>query len=155
MFHKKSLYQIAALVVIAVMALTACVATPPAAPAESGSTDAAPAAAGEQITLRWANIMNAEAQEQWQPLVDAFEAEHPNIDIVMESTAGSGAAVYPDVLKTSMASGSPPDLFFMWGGSIAQPFIDAEQTLDLTAYYEQYGWNEKFAPWVIDRITSR
>ena len=154
MFHKKSLYQIAALVVIAVMALTACVATPPAAPAESGSTDAAPAAAGEQITLRWANIMNAEAQEQWQPLVDAFEAEHPNIDIVMESTAGSGAAVYPDVLKTSMASGSPPDLFFMWGGSIAQPFIDAEQTLDLTAYYEQYGWNEKFAPWVIDRITS-
>ncbi len=53
-----------------------------------------------------------------------------------------------------MASGNPPDLFFMWGGSVAQPFIDAGQTLDLASYYEKYGWNDKFAPWVIDRISS-
>jgi raffinose/stachyose/melibiose transport system substrate-binding protein len=134
------------------------VATPPQASDDSPSTESAgeqaAAADDAQITLRWANIMDATAQEQWEPIIEAFEAEHPNIDIVIESTAGSGAAIYPDVLKTSMASGSPPDLFFMWGGSIAQPFIDADQVLDLSAYYEQYGWEEHFAPWVIERISS-
>jgi raffinose/stachyose/melibiose transport system substrate-binding protein len=143
---------------IAVALLNACVATPPQAPAADESGGAAEPAdtasgGGEQITLRWANIMDATAQEQWAPIIEAFEAEHPNIDVVIESTAGSGAAIYPDVLKTSMASGSPPDLYFMWGGSIAQPFIEAGQAMDLGAYYEQYGWNEKFAPWVIDRIS--
>ena len=41
----------------------------------------------------------------------------------------------------------------MWGGSISQPFIDAGQVMDLTPYYAQYGWTEKFAPWVVDRIS--
>jgi raffinose/stachyose/melibiose transport system substrate-binding protein len=142
---------------IAILAMVSgCVATPPQAAAPSGDSDTSQPAdsSAEQITLRWANIMDATAQEQWAPIVEAFEAEHPNINVEMESTAGSGAAVYPDVLKTAMASGSPPDLYFMWGGSIAQPFIDADQAMDLSSYYEQYGWNEKFAPWVIDRISS-
>lgn len=141
--------------------LSACVATAPnaapeaAAPAseDAAETDGADADA-EQITLRWANIMDATGQEQWAPVIEAFQEAHPNIEVVIESTAGSGAAVYPDVLKTSMASGSPPDLFFMWGGSIAQPFIDADQALDLGAYYDEYGWDGKFAPWVLDRIST-
>jgi raffinose/stachyose/melibiose transport system substrate-binding protein len=159
MSFKKLLWTTLAVLALTAM-LSACVATPPpaAAPAEGEATAepaaAEPAAEGEKITLRWANIFSADAQEQWQPVIDAFKAEHPNIDISIESTAGSGAAIYPDVLKTAMASGSPPDLFFMWGGSIAQPFIDAGQVMDLASYYEKYGWSDKFAPWVIDRITS-
>lgn len=160
MFTKRHLLQIVAIMAILAMALSACVATPPpaAAPAAEGEATTAPADApaadGEKVTLRWANIMSADAQEQWQPVIDAFKEKYPNIDIAIESTAGSGAAIYPDMLKTSMASGSPPDLFFMWGGSIAQPFIDAGQAMELAPYYEKYGWNEKFAPWVIDRISS-
>lgn len=157
----KHLFTILAVLTIFAM-LAGCVATPPQGAASgSGDTAAAPAAEGdaqpaaaEQITLRFANIIDATGTEQWQAVLDAFEAEYPHITVSSESTAGSGAAVYPDVLKTSMASGNPPDLFFMWGGSIAQPFIDAGQVLDLTPYYEQYGWHDKFAPWVIDRITS-
>lgn len=137
------------------MLLTACVATPPqaAAPAAEGDAAAAapadaeaaaPAAEGEKVVLRFANIFDATGQEQWQTVIDAFEAAHPNIEVSSESTAGSGAAIYPDVLKTSMASGSPPDVFFMWGGSQMEPFINLGQALDLTPYYEQYNWNEKY-----------
>src|SRR4051794_36648801 len=158
--RKLLLTVLSALTVIAMLA--SCVATPPqtgaaqtgAAQSSTPAVAAQPAAGGEQVTLRWANIIDATGMEQWQPVIDAFEAKYPNIKISSESTAGSGAAVYPDVLKTSMASGNPPDLFFMWGGSVAQPFIDAGQALDLAPYYEKYDWNSKFAPWVIDRITS-
>lgn len=163
MYNSKNVFRIFAILAVFSMLLTACVATPPpaAAPAAEGEAAAAapaadaaaPAAEGEQIQLRWANIFDATGEEMWLPIIEAFEAEHPNIDVISESTAGSGAAVYPDVLKTSMASGNPADLFFMWGGSIARPFIDAGQALDLAPYYEQYGWGDRFAPWVIDRIT--
>lgn len=162
MRNRTTLWKLLTIAVLASMLISACVATPPqaAAPAgeqpaaDAGTTEEQPAAGGEQITLRWANIIDATGQEQWQAVIDAFEAQYPNIKVASESTAGSGAAVYPDVLKTSMASGSPPDLFFMWGGSIAQPFIDAGQVMDLSAYYAQYGWDDKFAPWVVERIKS-
>jgi raffinose/stachyose/melibiose transport system substrate-binding protein len=156
MFDRKNLTKLLALAVLVSLLVSACVATPPQAAAPAGEQPAAeqPAAGGEQITLRWANIIDATGQEQWQVVVDAFQAKYPNIRVVSESTAGSGAAVYPDVLKTSMAAGSPPDLFFMWGGSIAQPFIDAGQVMELGSYYEQYGWDGKFAPWVVERIKS-
>ena len=165
MHNRKNLFKILALLAIFSMLLTACVATPPpaAAPAAEGDAAAtaapagdeaaAPAASGEKIQLRCANIFDAAGEEQWQPVMDAFQAKYPNIEVISESTAGSGAAVYPDVLKTSMASGNPPDLFFMWGGSIAEPFIKAGQVMDLAPYYEKYGWGDKFAPWVIDRIS--
>ncbi len=153
MSTKRMALSFLSILMIAAM-LAGCVATPPAAaPAGEAAPAAEEAAVQQPVTLRWANIIDATGMEQWQEVVNAFEEKYPHITVSSESTAGSGAAVYPDVLKTSMASGNPPDLFFMWGGSIAQPFIDAGQTLDLSPYYEMYGWNEKFAPWVIDRIT--
>ncbi len=160
MLHRTTIFRLLSVLVLVAMITSACVATPPAAAptgeqpaADSGAAAEQPAAGGDKITLRWANILDANGQEQWQAVVDAFQAKYPNIEVSSESTSGSGAAVYPDVLKTSMASGSPPDLFFMWGGSISQPFIDAGQVMDLTPYYAQYGWTEKFAPWVVDRIS--
>jgi raffinose/stachyose/melibiose transport system substrate-binding protein len=135
--------------------LAACIPAAPAGQtgaAATGDQTAAPASE-EKITLRFANIFDATGMEMWQPLLDQYKAEHPNIEIASESTAGSGAAIYPDVLKTSIASGNPPDFFFMWGGEIAGPFIDAGQVLDLTPYYEKYSWGERFSPWTVDRIT--
>lgn len=115
---------------------------------------AVPAAATAQETVRFATIFDATQVEQWTPVIEAFEAEHPEIDIELETTAGSGAAVYPDVLRTSMASGDPPDVFFQWGGTIAQPFVDAGQAMDLTPYYEEYGWEARFPPWVLERLSQ-
>jgi raffinose/stachyose/melibiose transport system substrate-binding protein len=129
-----------------------------AAPTEAAEeaeaqADEEAAPSGEKITLRFATIFDAAAMEQWQPVLDEYSSLNPNIEIAVEATAGSGAAIYPDVLKTAMASGAPPDMFFMWGGEIAGPFIDAGQVLDLKPYYDQYGWQDRFAPWTIERIT--
>ena len=48
---------------------------------------------------------------------------HPGITVTHESVSGTGAATYPDVIKTGMAAGSPPDLFFNWGGSLSAPLL--------------------------------
>lgn len=148
-------YRVFALLALLTLLVSACIPAAPAGQAPQAGADSGQAAApaGEQITLRFATIFDAATTEKWQPVLDEYMAKNPNIKIAVESTAGSGAAIYPDVLKTSIASGNPPDVFFMWGGTVASPFIDADQVLDLGAYYDQYGWKEKFAPWVFDRIT--
>jgi len=101
--------------------------------------------------LRFFNVFDATATGLWQPVLEAY-AEATGVNVVSESIAGSGAAVYPDVLRTSIASGSPPDVFFMWGGTIAQPFIDAGQVREISDLYEKYGWVDRFPPWIIERL---
>ncbi|MGV3491367.1 MAG: ABC transporter substrate-binding protein [Devosia sp.] len=110
------------------------------------------AIAQDKVTLRFANIFDAAGSERWEPVFADFMAANPNIEVRSESVAGSGAAVYPDVLRTSMASGDPPDVFFMWGGSIVKPFIAAGQAQVIDDLYTEKGWNERFPAWITDRL---
>lgn len=111
-------------------------------------------AAMAQETVRFFTIFDANSVEWWTPVIEEFEQQNPDINIELETVAGSGAAVYPDVLRTSMASGDPADVFFMWGGSIAEPFVEAGQVKELSSEYEQYGWEERFPEWIIDRLST-
>jgi raffinose/stachyose/melibiose transport system substrate-binding protein len=156
----------AAILALATILLSACGGAAPASQAPAADAPAAPAAdataapaapaadsSGGAVTLRYFTYADAPAQEKIQQVLDDYKQSNPNVDVKLEAVAGSGAAVYPDVLKTSIASGDPPDVFWMWGGSIASPFIDAGQVLDLGPYYEKYGWEQQLAPWTIERLT--
>lgn len=110
------------------------------------------AMAQDKTTIRFATILDGPGMERWEPVLAAFHEEHPNIEVRVESTAGSGAAVYPDVLRTSMASGDPPDVFFMWGGSIAKPFVDAGQVAVIDDLYTEKDWTNRFPAWTVDRL---
>ncbi|WGF87522.1 ABC transporter substrate-binding protein [Marinivivus vitaminiproducens] len=106
----------------------------------------------QETTLRFYTIFDAGQNERWAPIIEAYQEANPGVSIMMESISGSGAAVYPDVLRTSMASGDPPDVFFMWGGELAGPFIQGQQALPLDTYYEQYAWRDRFASWMVERL---
>ncbi len=112
---------------------------------------ASPAMAQESI--RFFNIFDANAARLWEEPLANYTAE-TGVRIESESVAGSGAAVYPDVLRTSIASGDPADVFFMWGGSLAQPFIDAGQVREISDFYEEYGWNDRFPTWIRERLSA-
>ncbi len=61
----------------------------------------------------------------------------------VDSLPGSGAAVYPDKLRTELLGGSGPDVWRIWGGQIGAPFAKAKQAADLAQYYAKYGWDNK------------
>lgn len=71
----------------------------------------------------------------------------------VDSLPGSGAAVYPDKLRTELLGGSGPDVWRIWGGQIGAPFVTSKQTLDLAPYYGQYGWDNKISTAAIDGMT--
>lgn len=127
--------------------------TPLWAAAVGLALSALPAFAADKVELRVYSIFNSNLSDAWAPVVKAYEAANPNVEVKIENTAGSGAAVYPDVLRTSMASGDPPDMFFLWGGTIAGPFIKAGQVRPLDDYYAKYGWAKRVPPWTMERVT--
>ncbi|GAA4670663.1 ABC transporter substrate-binding protein [Phytohabitans rumicis] len=61
----------------------------------------------------------------------------------VDSLPGSGAAVYPDKLRTELLGGAGPDIWRIWGGQIGAPYAKAKQAADLAPYYAKYSWDSK------------
>jgi raffinose/stachyose/melibiose transport system substrate-binding protein len=61
----------------------------------------------------------------------------------VDTLPGSGAAVFPDKLRTELLGGKGPDVWRIWGGQLGAPFVTAKQALDLAPYYDKYGWASK------------
>jgi raffinose/stachyose/melibiose transport system substrate-binding protein len=71
----------------------------------------------------------------------------------VDSLPGSGAAVYPDKLRTELLGGKGPDIWRIWGGQIGAPFAKAKQALDLAQYYQKFGWANSINPTAIEGMT--
>jgi raffinose/stachyose/melibiose transport system substrate-binding protein len=108
--------------------------------------------AQEEVELRFLSWTGQTQEPEFEAMLEEFTASHPNITFSSETVAGTGAATYPDVLRTGMAGGDPPDLFYMWGGSIAAPFVESGQVLPLDTYYQQYNWEPRLVPWAAEAM---
>ncbi len=84
--------------------------------------------------------------------VKKFDAQNGTTTTV-DSLPGSGAAVYPDKLRTELLGGKGPDVWRIWGGQIGSPFAKAKQSLDLSPYYSKYGWDSKINTTAIGGMT--
>ncbi len=120
------------------MAITAAIV---AVLALAGCSGASPAAnSNETVTIKW---------DTWNPgkdaaakLIKEFEATHPKIKIDYEFHEYSD---YPDALRTELASGTGPDVWFAKPGAFATEFADLG--VDLAPYAKkQWGadWKKRF-----------
>ncbi len=91
------------------------------------------------------NVMHGWPGEQapaFQMIVDAFEAENPDIDVVVEIVGRDR----PAVLATRLAAGNPPDLTpHPWIGLMKQ-WADAGQIVDLSGLVDTSDINPALVP---------
>lgn len=93
-------------------------AAPTTAPAPTAAPTTAPVA-GEGITLRWRTRPDNQAEiDVYQTISNDLDAELDTITLVYEP-GGSETASYQDVLKTELAAGTAPDVFWIPGTDIA------------------------------------
>lgn len=88
------------------------------------------------IELSISHIMVNESDSQvktWNKALDAYKESHPNVTI-KEDKADNDA--YKTKLKTTLAAGSAPDVFYSWGGGFSQSFVDAGIVENLDPYVE-------------------
>lgn len=71
-----------------------------------------------------------------------FDKQHGTTTTIND-LPGSGAAIYPDKLRTELLGGSGPDLWRIWGGQIGAPYVKARQAMDLSKYYTKYKWADR------------
>ena len=102
------------------------------------------AAAQEKIVLsflhKWPEPDNIEF---FRDAVAGFQAGHPGVTIEMDAVADDP---YKAKIRTVMASGEIPDIYFTWVGEYTRQFIRAGRVMDLTAYLSQPEWRGRFAP---------
>ena len=100
------------------------------------------APAAEPIRL-W-HIMNYEGpREVLAEAVKRFEKANPGIAVKVQTFDNDA---YKTKLNIEMQSGTPPDVFFTWGGGLLATLARAERVVDLTDTMAREGWKDRFLP---------
>ncbi len=76
-----------------------------------------------------------------QSIVDAWNEANPDIHVTLSVYDTDGIK---DACKTAAQSNSMPSMWFNWGGSLGQYYVDNDLTYDLTEYAKTNGWDKKF-----------
>lgn len=111
---KSKLFSLIALALAALLVFSACGNA--SAPAETTGTPAAPADAGAQapapaepVTITYCNFNSSGGNEETlSKMVAAFESEHPNIKVEVETI---GYSDYFTQMQTRVAGGTAPDCY--------------------------------------------
>ena len=113
------------------------------APAEEPAEEAAPAeeASGDAVELRMTWYTDGNEDVVMRDLLDRFEAENPDIKVVMDTVA------YQSILENlpiQLAAGEGPDMARVTDlGGLAEHYLDMTPYLSDTAY-----WEENFGPFL-------
>lgn len=103
-------------------------------------SDAAPAgdSKAQNVTLRFLHKWpEPDYMDFYKSAIAKFESSHPNIKVEMEAVADEP---YKDKIRTVMASGNVPDIFFSWAGEFSWKFARAGQAMDLTQAFQGSDW---------------
>lgn len=98
--------------------------------ASLGST----AAVAQDVTIRIAHFFTGSSQVagDYDGVLDAWEAAHPEVRLVREESAGDDQRIK---LATDLAANNVPDLYYNWAQPAAmKQFIDAGLALDVREY---------------------
>ncbi|MFI2857805.1 ABC transporter substrate-binding protein [Paenibacillus sp. JSM ZJ436] len=110
---------------------------------------------GEKITLTFRHFWNKEHDRQVLDIVteviSSYQAEHPNIKINFE---GMDQTIHREQkLKSEMVTGTPPDMFVLFGGAEIEPYARAGRLMDLSEFVQSRGLNGEFTSlslWTFD-----
>lgn len=118
--------------------LAGALSLPAVASLASCASGIATSSAAEGLTLL--TYDDIDAANLLREQLTAFE-DKTGLSTTLDTVPGSGAAQFPDKLRTRILGGNAPDIWRIWGGQIAQPFVDADLTIDLEKYYDSYAWD--------------
>ncbi len=106
---------------------------------ESNSSSASTNASGGVTELTyWAQ---ADRQEAFDPITKEFNESNKDVHVTVAYYDTDGLK---NACKVGAASGTLADMWFNWGGSLGQYYVDNGLTYDLTSYAEKNSWSNKF-----------
>ncbi|MDO4650056.1 MAG: ABC transporter substrate-binding protein [Eubacteriales bacterium] len=105
------------------------------------------ASAAETELTYWALNIRQDLLDQ---VAEKFNEENEDYKVTMAYYDTDGIK---DACKVAASSDTLPSMWFNWGGSLGQFYVDNGKTYDLTEYAEANGWNEKFSAGALNLCT--
>ena len=91
-------------------------------------------------------------KEGLDALVNVFGQQHQDLDFVNGAVAGGAGSDAKNVLASRLQTNDPPATFQAHAGAELTDYIDQAQIEDLSAMYEEKGWNELFPEGLLERL---
>lgn len=145
-----------ALGVAAVVAALAAVAGCSGNGGDTGPTGGSSGGGGggsepSQLTV-WLLTLQDSQQAALDTWVSDFEAANAGVKVDVEYRATDA---HKEALRQVAGTDAGPDIYFYWEGpGLGGELVDAGMSLDLTSYYDQYGWEDRFSGAALAGITQ-
>jgi raffinose/stachyose/melibiose transport system substrate-binding protein len=106
---------------------------------------------GTDLTL-WMTTQEPNQKAAVDGLIEAFESENEDISITVEERS---IDQHKDAMRQIAGTNSGPDIYWYWEGSgLGGELVDVGMSLDLTDYYAEYGWEDRFTAASLGPITQ-
>src|SRR6056297_2834353 len=110
-------------------------------------------------------------KEALNALIELFNEEYPDVEVVNSTVAGGAGFNARRVLKTRMVAGNPPDSFQIHGGAelidtyvkikiyggeeLVETYIEANKMEPITGLLEEWGLKDKFNQQILEMTAYR
>lgn len=117
------------------------------------STSCSGGAGDDENTITVWTVTQEETQSTaMADLIEQFEAENEGVKVVIEERATDEMK---NAMRQTAGTDAGPDVYRYWEGyGLGGELVEADVSLDLTDYYEEYGWEERFTPAAMAGITQ-
>ena len=105
--------------------------------AKNENKEAAPSGETVEVTF-WSMAQRKEFEDK---IIAAFMEKNPNIKITQTYYSTDDIKAN---LKVAASSGTMPDMWYNWGGSLASYYPANGLTYDFTEYAKEHGWQDKY-----------
>ncbi|WP_024287360.1 extracellular solute-binding protein [Cellulomonas sp. KRMCY2] len=138
---------VAAAAAAALVALAGCSGS---GSGDGGTTDGE---GGESVDLKvWMPTQEDAQTEAIATVIADFEAANPGITITLEERS---VDAHKEALRQVVGTDAGPDVYWYWEGpGLGGELVDVGMSLDLTDYYAQYGWEDRFTEAGLAGITQ-
>lgn len=90
-----------------------------------------------------------------EALIEEYEAEHENTDVINATVTGGAGVNARAVLKTRMLGGAPPDSFQVHAGQeLIGTWVVADRMQDVSDLYEAQGWMDVFPEELLELVST-
>lgn len=100
----------------------------------------------EKMTLSFRHFWTKEHDKPlvkiFEEVVNEYQINHPNVKINVE---GLDQTIHREQkLKNEMVTGTPPDMFVLFGGAEIEPYVRSNRLMDLTEFAAENGLSSQF-----------
>lgn len=92
--------------------------------------------------------------EALEALINGFEEQHPDIEVINATVAGGGGSNAKSVLASRMQGGDPPSTFQVHSGAELMSWVEAGQMEPINHLYEENEWEGVFPEKVVDMLSK-